>query len=149
MRSGFFWRLGNPARCKTYPHRVRFLLPHTTTYFRTTAPFQVPALELIPQRKLGDACHSARRIAALSCTLSNGRNIVRERSHKNIHALKPLWALPDCGDWSDREHSEIDRIRLACVEHPNLKVEFGQTDECDPWFIVYDWAHEKRCQLKR
>ena len=68
---------------------------------------------------------------------------MRERSRKNTYEFKLLLARPNRGDWSDREHSQIDRIRLACVEYPDLKLEFGQTDEGDPWCIVYDHPHDR------
>jgi len=45
---------------------------------------------------------------------------------------------PDHGDWSYREHREIDRIRAACEKHQELVLEVSRTDEGDPWCIVYD-----------
>jgi hypothetical protein len=68
---------------------------------------------------------------------------MRERSLKSTYETKSLLTLPTRGDWSYREHREIDRIRVACVEHPNLQLEFGQTDEGDPWCIVYDHARDR------
>ena len=65
------------------------------------------------------------------------------QSHKKTSESKPLLVLPDCGDWSHQEHCEIDRIRVTCAEHPNLQLEYGQTDEGDPWCIVHDDAHDQ------
>ena len=49
----------------------------------------------------------------------------------------------ECRDWSHQEQGEIDRVRAACVEHPNLSLEAGLTDEGDPWCIVYDREREQ------
>ena len=57
-------------------------------------------------------------------------------------AVSPILEL-DCGDWSRQEQCEIDRVRPACMEHPNLSLEFGLTDEADPWCIVYDLERER------
>jgi hypothetical protein len=57
-------------------------------------------------------------------------------------AVSPILEL-DCGPWSRQEQCEIDRVRVACMEHPNLSLEVGLTDEADPWCIVYDLERER------
>ena len=47
------------------------------------------------------------------------------------------------GDWSDHEHSRIDRIRADCAGYEGLEVECSHTDERDPWCIVYDRESDK------
>jgi hypothetical protein len=42
------------------------------------------------------------------------------------------------GDWSEHEHSRLDRIRAECAGYDGLEVECSHTDERDPWCIVYD-----------
>ena len=42
------------------------------------------------------------------------------------------------GDWSDHEHSRIDRIRAECAGYEGLEVDCSHTDERDPCCIVYD-----------
>ena len=46
------------------------------------------------------------------------------------------------GDWTRQEQSEIYRIRAFCRGHPRLDVDGGQTDEYEPWCVVYD----RRCE---
>jgi hypothetical protein len=47
----------------------------------------------------------------------------------------------DC--WSVPERIQIERIRYLCDRCPQLEFDGGQTDEGDPWFIVYDREHEQ------
>ena len=52
----------------------------------------------------------------------------------NIVACWP----PVDGCWSIPERIQIERIRYLCEKCPQLEFDGGQTDEGDPWFIVYD-----------
>ena len=42
------------------------------------------------------------------------------------------------GGWSIPERIQIERIRYLCEKCPQLEFDGGQTDEGDPWCIVYD-----------
>ena len=42
------------------------------------------------------------------------------------------------GCWSIPERIQIERIGYLCEKCPQLEFDGGQTDEGDPWFIVYD-----------
>ena len=42
------------------------------------------------------------------------------------------------GCWSIPERIQTERIRYLCEKCPHLEFDGGQTDEGDPWFIVYD-----------
>ena len=44
------------------------------------------------------------------------------------------------GCWSIPERVQIERIRYLCEKCPQLEFDGGQTDEGDPWCIVYDQA---------
>ena len=46
------------------------------------------------------------------------------------------------GCWSVPERIQIERIRYLCEKSLQLEFEGGQTDEGDPWFIVYDHEHD-------
>ena len=52
----------------------------------------------------------------------------------NIVACWP----PIDGCWSVPERIQIERIRYLCETCSQLEFDGGQTDEGDPWFIVYD-----------
>ena len=47
------------------------------------------------------------------------------------------------GCWSIQERIQIERIRYLCEKCPQLEFDGGQTDEGDPWFIVYDCEREQ------
>ena len=49
--------------------------------------------------------------------------------------------LHDC--WSVSERIEIERISNLCENFPQLAFHVGQSDESDPWFIVYDPEHDQ------
>ena len=53
------------------------------------------------------------------------------------------WPPIDHGCWSVPERIQVERIRYLCEESPELDFDGGQTDEGDPWFIVYDRVHEQ------
>ena len=53
------------------------------------------------------------------------------------------WPPIDHGCWSVPERIQIERIRHLCEGSPELDFDGGQTDEGDPWFIVYDRVHEQ------
>jgi hypothetical protein len=38
---------------------------------------------------------------------------------------------------------QIERIRYLCEKCPLLEFDCGQTDEGDPWFVVYDREREQ------
>lgn len=40
--------------------------------------------------------------------------------------------------WTQEEWHKIGRIRIACRSRPDLEFAVGQTDEGDPWCVVYD-----------
>ena len=63
---------------------------------------------------------------------------MREQLAKSPSRSMPSWAPADQGCWSDWELCEIDRIRAACEECAALELEGGNSDEGDPWCIVYD-----------
>ena len=42
------------------------------------------------------------------------------------------------GRWTLDEERELDRIRAVCQFYPHIAVECADTDEGDPWCIVYD-----------
>jgi len=42
------------------------------------------------------------------------------------------------GCWSVPERIQIERIRNLCEKCSQVEFDGGQTDEGDPWFIVYD-----------
>jgi hypothetical protein len=46
-------------------------------------------------------------------------------------------------DWTRQEQNEINRIRAFCRGHPRLNVDGGQTDEDEPWCVVYDRQGEE------
>ena len=48
------------------------------------------------------------------------------------------WPTVHPGCWSTPEQIQIERIRYLCEKCPQLEFDCGQTDEGDPWFIVYD-----------
>ena len=54
----------------------------------------------------------------------------------SAHSMAKLQTVK--GDWSDHEHSRIDRIRAECAGYEGLEVECSHTDERDPCCIVYD-----------
>jgi len=45
--------------------------------------------------------------------------------------------------WSQRELCEIDRVRAACENGPQLAMIGGESDEGDPWCIVCDREGER------
>jgi hypothetical protein len=45
---------------------------------------------------------------------------------------------PSRGKWTVEEERELDRIRALCGLDSHIRVECGETDEGDPWCIVYD-----------
>jgi hypothetical protein len=49
--------------------------------------------------------------------------------------------LNDC--WSVPERIQIERISNLCENFPQLAFHGGQSDESDPWFIVYDREHDQ------
>ena len=63
---------------------------------------------------------------------------MREQLAKSPSRSMPSWAPADQGCWSDWELCEIDRIRAACEECAALDLEGGNSNEGDPWCIVYD-----------
>jgi hypothetical protein len=67
-----------------------------------------------------------------------GRSPIKAGS--NIVACWPA-AQPGC--WSIPEQIQIDRIRHLCQKCPLLEFDCGQTDEGDPWFVVYDREREQ------
>jgi len=52
--------------------------------------------------------------------------------------IAPCGPPIDFGCWSIPERIQIERIRYLCEKCPQLEFDGGQTDEGDPWFIVYD-----------
>jgi hypothetical protein len=62
-----------------------------------------------------------------------GQNPPKDGS--NIVACKPTIHH---GGWNIPERIQIERIRYLCEKCPQLEFDSGQTDEGDPWFIVYD-----------
>ena len=52
--------------------------------------------------------------------------------------IAPCGPPIDFGCWSIPERIQIERIRYLCEKCPHLEFDGGQTDEGDPWFIVYD-----------
>ena len=46
------------------------------------------------------------------------------------------------GCWSVPERIQIERIRYLCEQSLQWEFDGGQTDEGDPWFIVYDHEHD-------
>jgi hypothetical protein len=63
---------------------------------------------------------------------------MREQLAKSPSRSMPSWAPADQGCWSDWELCEIDRIRAACEECAALELEGENSDEGDPWRIIYD-----------
>jgi hypothetical protein len=45
--------------------------------------------------------------------------------------------------WSIPERIQIERIRYVCDKCPQLELDGGQTDEGDPWVLVYDCDREQ------
>jgi hypothetical protein len=45
--------------------------------------------------------------------------------------------------WSIPERIQIERLRYVCDKCPQLEFDGGQTDEGDPWFVVYDCDREQ------
>lgn len=45
--------------------------------------------------------------------------------------------------WSIPERMQIERIRYLCEKCPQLELDGGQTDEGDPWLVVYDPDREQ------
>ena len=56
--------------------------------------------------------------------------------------IAPCGPPIDFGRWSIPERIQIERIRYLCEKCPQLEFDGGQTDEGDPWFIVYDHEHD-------
>jgi hypothetical protein len=54
---------------------------------------------------------------------------------------------PSRGKWTVEEERELDRIRALCGSYPQIRVECGETDEGDPWCIVYDRVVLRRILL--
>jgi hypothetical protein len=50
----------------------------------------------------------------------------------------PSWLPVNSGCWSVPEQMQIERIRYLCEKCSQMEFDGGQTDEGDPWFIVYD-----------
>jgi hypothetical protein len=44
-------------------------------------------------------------------------------------------------DWSEEERAELDRL-AASFQDERYDIEFGKTDEMDPWWIVHDAQSE-------
>ena len=61
---------------------------------------------------------------------------MRRQPHEIAAGAMLSWVPRDHEDWNDPEQREIERIRAACVDHPDLELEGSRTDEGDPWFIV-------------
>ena len=53
------------------------------------------------------------------------------------------WPTVHPGCWSTPEQIQIERIRYLCEKCPQLEFDCGQTDEGDPWFVVYDRKREQ------
>jgi hypothetical protein len=53
------------------------------------------------------------------------------------------WPPIHPGCWSIPERIQIERIRNLCERCPQLEFDSGQTDEGDPWCIVYDREREQ------
>ncbi len=68
---------------------------------------------------------------------------MRRQPHEIAAGAMLSWLPPDHEDWNDPEQREIERIRAACVDHPDLELEGSRTDEGDPWFIVYEPERER------
>jgi hypothetical protein len=47
------------------------------------------------------------------------------------------------GGWTIPERIQIERIRYLCEKCPQSEFDGGQTDEGDPWIIVYDRARDQ------
>ena len=45
--------------------------------------------------------------------------------------------------WSQRELREINRIRVACGNQFYVELAFGESDEGDPWCIVWEQEGER------
>jgi hypothetical protein len=67
--------------------------------------------------------------------LKADQRVLRDEAGSNIAAC---WPPIDHGCWSVPERIQIQRIRYLCEKSPQLEFDGGQTDEGDPWFIVYD-----------
>jgi hypothetical protein len=57
--------------------------------------------------------------------------------------IAECWPPPLQGCWSVPERIQIERIRYLCERCQRLEFDGGQTDEGDPWFIVYDREREQ------
>ena len=57
--------------------------------------------------------------------------------------IAECWPPPLHGCWSIPERIQIERIRYLCEKCPQLEFDGGQTDEGDPWFLVYDRDREQ------
>jgi hypothetical protein len=55
----------------------------------------------------------------------------------------PLSVTPRRGDWTPQELCELDRIRARCSPRSTFELQCSQTDEGDPWCIVYDREREQ------
>lgn len=53
------------------------------------------------------------------------------------------WPAIHLGGWSIPDRIQIERIRYLCEKCPKLEFDGGQTDEGDPWCIVYDREREQ------
>ena len=60
-------------------------------------------------------------------------------------AQRPQKAVYDivASCWSVPERIQIERIRYLCERCQQLEFDGGQTDEGDPWFLVYDRVLEQ------
>jgi hypothetical protein len=50
---------------------------------------------------------------------------------------------PARGGWTCDEEWEISRVRALCRRYPQITMECGDTDEDDPWCIVYDKERQR------
>jgi hypothetical protein len=57
--------------------------------------------------------------------------------------IAACWPTVHLGCWSIPEQIQIERIRYLCEKCPELEFDSGQTDEGDPWFIVFDRQREQ------
>jgi hypothetical protein len=62
---------------------------------------------------------------------------MRQNPSNAASNIVTCWPPVD-GCWSVPERIQIERIRYLCEKCPQLEFDGGQTDEGDPWFIVYD-----------
>ncbi len=64
----------------------------------------------------------------------------RPNARSNIVAC---WPPIHRSCWTNPERVQIERIRYWCDKCPKLEFDGGQTDEGDPWCIVYDREREQ------